>query len=437
MAQAKHIGKIVVTKSDSAATTRHPAIRGLRADFTYLITGGLGGLGLQTARWMVREGARKLVLIGRRAPDRNSEAILHEIIREGAQIAVETCDVSDADQVDEMLHRVSQSMPPLRGIIHAAGILDDGMIEEQTWSRFTRVSAPKVFGAWNLHQRTLSLELDFFVLFSAAATLLGSAGQGNYAAANAFMDALAHHRRSKGLPALSINWGTWAGTGMASRLTAKEKQRWINRGLRPIGLDEGMSKLGQLLFCSCAQVVAVPADWSRMFADPAWGKPPSLLLGLIKESRGEETQNGSPSNSVNVLARLAAEPATRRLAILEEHVQSLASRALGRTGNRSLDRRRPLHELGLDSLLSVELRNALANSLNCSLPATLLFDYPTLESLTRQLARELRLEPASEISSAVVDATGQADLRELQNMSESEAESLLLAELDELKGSGI
>jgi acyl transferase domain-containing protein/NADPH:quinone reductase-like Zn-dependent oxidoreductase/acyl carrier protein len=435
MAQAKHIGKIVVTKSDSNPANHPSSINGLSPDFTYLITGGLGGLGLETARWMVREGARKLVLVGRRAPDGDTEAILNELILEGAQIVVETCDISEADQVDEMLHRVSESMSPLRGIIHAAGVLDDGTILEQTWSRFTRVSAPKVFGAWNLHKRTSCLELDFFVLFSAAATLIGSPGQGNYAAANAFMDALAHHRRSQGLPALSINWGTWAGTGMASRLTGKEKQRWIDRGLRPIGLAEGMSKLRQLLFCSRAQVIAMPADWSRMFADPAWGKPPSLLSGLINDSRGVGTQSGSPSNSVNVLARLAAEPATRRLAILEEHVQSLASRALGRTGNRALERRRPLHELGLDSLLSVELRNALANSLDCSLPATLLFDYPTVESLTRHLAKELRLELASEISSTVVDAIGQADLRELQNMSEREAESLLLTELDELKGS--
>ncbi len=436
MAQAKHIGKIVITKSDSVPATRPSPFNGLSPDFTYLVTGGLGGLGLETVRWMVREGARNLVLLGRRAPDRDAKAILHGLALEGAQIAVETCDVSEADQVDEMLRRISESMPPLRGIIHAAGVLDDGTIEQQTWSRFALVSAPKVLGAWNLHQRTLSLELEFFVLFSAAAALIGSPGQGNYAAANAFMDALAHHRRSRGLPALSINWGTWAGTGMASRLTAKEKQRWIDRGLRPIGLQEGMSKLGRLLFCSRAQVVAVPADWSRMFGDPAWGKPPSLLLGLINDSRGAGMQSGSLSGCVNVLDRLAAEPAARRLAILEDHVQSLASRALGRPGNRSLDRRRPLHELGLDSLLSVELRNALANSLDCSLPATLLFDYPTLESLTRRLAKELRLELASEVSPAVVDTTSQADLRELQNMSESEAESLLLAELNELKGSG-
>jgi acyl transferase domain-containing protein/NADPH:quinone reductase-like Zn-dependent oxidoreductase/NADP-dependent 3-hydroxy acid dehydrogenase YdfG/acyl carrier protein len=436
MAQAKHIGKIVVTKSNLAPATRPFPIKGLRADVTYLITGGLGGLGLETARWMVREGARKLVLLGRRAPDRDTEAILHELTLEGAQIVVETCDVSEADQVDEMLRRVSESLPPLRGIIHAAGVLDDGTIEQLDWSRFERVLAPKVLGAWNLHQRTLSLELDFFVLFSAAATLIGSPGQGNYAAANAFMDGLAHHRRSRGLTALSINWGAWAGTGMASRLTAKGTQRWISRGLRPIGLAEGMSKLGQLLFCSRAQIVALPADWSRMFADPALGKPPSLLLQLVNESRGEATQGESPSNSDSFLVRLAAEPATRRLAILQEHIQSLASRALGRTSNRLLDPRRPLHELGLDSLLSVELRNALASSLDCSLPATLLFDYPTVESLTRHLAKESSLELPSEISPAAIDATGQSDLRELQNMSEREAESLLLAELDELKESG-
>ena len=224
---------------------------------------------------------------------------------------------------------------------------------------------------------------------------------------------------------------------MASRLTANETQRWTSRGLRPIGLAEGMSKLGDTLFCSRAQIVALPVDWSRMFADGASGKPPSLLVELTNQSHGEAAQRESRSNRDSVLGRLAAEAPTQQLAILKDHVQSLASRALGNTGDRSVDSQRPLQELGLDSLLSVELRNALASSLDCSLSPTLLFDYPTVDSLTQYLAKELNLNAASQVSSEIIDATDNHDLQELQNMSESEAESVLLAELDQLKESGV
>ena len=186
--------------------------------------------------------------------------MLNELIRGGARIAIEKCDVSDEAELAASLNRISRSMLPLRGIVHAAGVLDDGMLEQQTWSRFEGVMAPKVRGAWNLHRLTLSSKLDFFVLFSAAATLIGSPGQSNYAAANAFMDGLAHHRKAMGLPALSIDWGAWAEAGMAARLSKKDAERWTERGLRPIQLDEGMAKLGEMLFSSRAQIVAAPID---------------------------------------------------------------------------------------------------------------------------------------------------------------------------------
>ena len=217
-------------------------------------------------------------------------------------------------------------------------------------------------GAWNLHRLTSSLELDFFVLFSSAATLIGSPGQGNYAAANAFMDGLAHHRKAKGLPALSIDWGAWAEAGMAARLAKKDAERWIDRGLRPIQLDEGMAKLGEMLFSSRAQIVAAPIDWSKMFAGTGSGRPPSLFSEVIEPSGTAISTDGEARpDEDNFVRRLSAEPAARRLAILKAHVVSAASRALGATGGRSLDPRRPLHELGLDSLMSVELRNALAD----------------------------------------------------------------------------
>jgi acyl carrier protein len=307
------------------------------------------------------------------------------------------------------------------------------MLEQQTWSRFADVMAPKVLGAWNLHRLTLSSELDFFVLFSAAATLIGSPGQGNYAAANAFMDGLAHHRKAKGLPALSIDWGAWAEAGMAARLAKKHAERWARRGLRLIQLNEGMAKLGELLRSSRAQIVAAPID--QMFADTASGRPPSLFFEIIKPSAtAVSTDDEVRPAEDNFVRLLSAEPAVRRLAILKAHVESTASRALGATRGRSLDPRRPLQELGLDSLMSVELRNALAASLGRSLSSTLLFDYPTVESLTHYLAKNvLNLEFVVRTSSEGGVAADSKNLEELQEMSEIEAESLLLAELDQLK----
>ena len=248
MAHAKHIGKIIVTKPGFKTVAGSPSGKyRFRTDATYLITGGLGGLGLLTARWMTREGVRNLILMGRSEPSVGARAVLDELMQAGITIAVEKCDVSDEAQLAAAMNRIGKSMPPLRGIIHAAGVLDDGVLEQQSWPRFERVMSPKVRGAWNLHCFSRSSELDCFVLFSAAATIIGSPGQANYAAANAFMDALAHYRKSNGLPALSINWGAWADAGMATRLAAKDAKRFEARGLRPIGFDEGMSKLGVML----------------------------------------------------------------------------------------------------------------------------------------------------------------------------------------------
>jgi acyl transferase domain-containing protein/NADPH:quinone reductase-like Zn-dependent oxidoreductase/NADP-dependent 3-hydroxy acid dehydrogenase YdfG len=436
MAQAKHIGKIVVIKPASDAAVRtSPAKPRLREDATYLITGGLGGLGLETARWMVREGAGQIVLMGRHLPDTRATGIINKLIRGGARIAIEKCDVSDEAELTASLDRISKSMLPLRGVIHAAGVLDDGMLEQQTWSRFAGVMAPKVQGAWNLHRLTLSSELDFFVLFSAAATLIGSPGQSNYSAANAFMDGLAHHRKARGLTALSIDWGAWAEAGMATRLAKKDAERWADRGLQPIRLEEGLAKLGEMLFSSRAQIVAAPIEWSKIFARPAYGRPSSLFFEVIKPSRKLISGEGEVRPAEDDFARrLSAEPVTRRLAILKAHIESEASRALGATGRRSLDPRRPLQELGLDSLMSVELRNALATSLGRYLSPTLLFDYPTLESLTHYLAKDiLHLEFGDRTSSEDHVASDHKHLEELQEMSEDEAESLLLAELNQLK----
>jgi acyl carrier protein len=221
---------------------------------------------------------------------------------------------------------------------------------------------------------------------------------------------------------------------MAARLATKNAERWSSLGLRPIQVDEGMAKLGEMLASPRAQIVAAPIDWSRMFTNTVSKRSPSLFSEVIKASGGTTSRGVEVPGEDNFVRRLSGQPAGRRLAILKAHVESAASRALGATGSASVDPQRPLHELGLDSLMSVELRNALATSLGHSLPTTLLFDYPTVESLTQYLAKNvLNLEFTNPTASEIRVPPANKDLEELREMSESEAESLLLAELDQLK----
>ena len=429
MARAKHIGKIVVTHPMPKATSgSSPNRLSLRGDASYLVTGGLSGLGLEIARWMAHEGARNLILMGRREPSPDARRVLDELAHYGGKIAIEKCDVSDEGQLTAVFNSIAKSMPPVRGIIHAAGVLDDSVLAQLTWPRFESVMAPKVQGAWNLHRLTSSLDLDFFVLFSAAAAIIGSPGQGNYAAANAFMDALAHQRKAMGRPALSINWGPWAEVGMAARLETKDAQRWRDRGLRPIALERGMKALGEMIDVSQAQIVAMPVDWSRLLASSGVGQSVAFFTEVSRES---QKAAGSARLADDLVARLSAESPVRRLAVLQTYVESVASRALGMANGKPPDPRRPLHELGLDSLMSVELRNAIAALLRRSLPPTLLFDYPTIESLALHLAKDvLNLELADGTETPDAAAASTRNWKELEKLTESQAEALLLAELD-------
>ncbi len=251
-----------------------------REDATYLITGGLGKLGLLVAEWLVKQGAKHLVLVGRSAPKAITELQLNKLEEAGAQIKVIQADIAVADSVTVLLSEIQQSLPPLRGIIHAAGVLDDGVLLQQTWDRFAKVMAPKVSGAWHLHQLTQHLSLDFFVLFSTAASLLGSACQANHAAANSFLDALAHYRHSLGLPAVTINWGPWSQQGAAREAQFKTK------GLEAFNPQQGLQILDYVLTQATPQVGAIKINWSTL---------PQPLAGLLTtrgiETRGIETRS--------------------------------------------------------------------------------------------------------------------------------------------------
>ena len=256
MGQGRHTGKIVLTQR------RTPEVR---ADATYLVTGGLGGLGLACARGLASQGARHIVLTSRRAPSDEALAAITALENDGVSVTVGLADVGVAGDVEALVHRIRTTLPPLRGILHAAGVVDDGMLADQDVRRFERVMAPKVMGTWHLHSMTRKDPLDFFVMFSSGAALLGSPGQSNYAAANSFMDALAFVREAEGRHALSINWGSWSDVGMAAEVSEHHRRRWAEQGLRMIRPSDGVRMLEETLRGSHSpQVAILPLDRARL-----------------------------------------------------------------------------------------------------------------------------------------------------------------------------
>jgi len=412
------------TASDNSKDT-------FRADGTYLITGGLGGLGLLVARWMVTNGVRHLALISRGGASETANKTLNEIRQTGVQVLVGRADVSHREQVANVLAEIGHSMPPLRGVFHCAGVIDDGLLYQQNWQRFSRVLAPKVHGAWNLHCLTLNMSLDFFVLFSSAASLLGSIGQVNYAAANAFLDALAHHRHGEGLPALCINWGPWARVGMAADLDIRERERWAEQGLLMIEPDQGIHMLEKMMLQGAPQVAVFPVKWAKLLKQfPKGGEPP--LLADIAQRTYFSSEAVQDSDKVDEISReLELADPTDRYDLLFDYVCSQVISVLRLSQSFELKPDQGLTNLGMDSLMAVELTNRLKQSLGCALPSTLAFERPTIAAICDYLSTEVlgftSIKIRSDESKKIV---AQAEkLEELTGLTEEELEKTLSAEL--------
>ena len=382
MAQAKHIGKLVLTQDAGA-----PAVR---SDATYLITGGLGSLGLLLARWMVERGARRLVLVGRQGPSDRARDTLAELREAGAEIVIAQGDVSDEAFVARLVAEAAQDERPLRGVIHAAGVLDDGVVAQLTSERFERVLAPKAAGAWNLHRATRGLSLDFFVLFSSAASLLGSPGQGNYAAANAFLDSLAHYRRGEGLPAVSIDWGPWGDVGMVASLDARDQARIMRQGLRLLSPAEGLAAFERLLAQPSPQVGVLPFDLAKLFAAFPPGAEPSFLAELAQGQVREKAAVRAASARPELIAQIEQAPVARWRGLVLAHVRAQVLGVLGLPPASAPDPQKGLRDLGMDSLMAIELRNRLQRGVGETLPATLAFDFPTIGALTDYLLEHVK-----------------------------------------------
>ncbi len=392
---------------------------------TYLITGGLGGLGLHIARQLAEEGARRLVLTGRQGVSTaTQQSNVNQLRAMGVDVQVEQVDVADEVGMTQLLGRLTSGPSPLRGVVHSAGTLADGITLLQTWERFESVMASKVTGSWLLHTLTRNLELDFFVCFSSMSSVLGVPGQGNYAAANAFMDALAHHRRALGLPGLSINWGVWAAEGMTLRTP-----RILQHGMSMIPPKQGRELFAKLLHQQRSQVAVVPdfhpvgveSPFIELLVEPA--SPP-----VVRERSFRQ--------------RLVEVPAGTQLVLLCEHVRTQVAQVLGFRSAETIEDQMVFSALGMDSLMTVELRNRLQRSLELQLSATVAFNYPSIEGLCGYLAQLLDSatikrgddRPDADRRGAAAGRVAVEQAGPIDDLSEQAVGDLLDQELSELSG---
>ena len=377
MRAARHIGKIVLTTPPLGAGR-------LRQDRTYLVTGGLGGIGCALAEWLAEHGAGTVVLNGRRAPDAAAEEAIGALRARGFRIEVELADVTDTAALDAMLARMDATLPPLAGVIHSVGVLSDAALGNQSWDSFETVLWPKMLGAWHLHRATADRDLDLFVLFSSVAGILGNPGQANHAAANAFLDQVAAHRRALGLPGQAIAWGAWSELGEAEEQRERIAGRREASGTGWFTPEQGFKVFERLLRQDAANAVVASVDWP-VFGESVADRP-SLLEDLLTVAADDGDDS---SASEDLLVQLGATPAAGRedllVSFLQREVQAvlrLPSAPAPAVG---------FFDLGMDSLMAVELRNRLNRAFSeaYAAPNTLVFDYPTIADLARHLVDAL------------------------------------------------
>lgn len=447
MAQARHHGKVVLQVAAGEGLVAGQYRRGsglapaIRPDGSYLIVGGLGALGRGVAAYLVARGARNLVLAGRGAPSAAALVEFQALEAAGASVHVVQANAASAADMRALFARfeadgaepaaangpAAQRFPPLRGIFHAAGVLDDGVVLRQTAERFEAVMAPKVTGSWLLHRLSLAHPVEVFVLFSSAAALLGSPGQASYAAGNAFMDGLARYRQAQGLPALSIQWGPWADIGLAAR--PDRAARLSHRGFDTISAVQGLRALDWALAETEPALAVMPFDvrqWRQSF-------PQAAALPLVSTLAAGDLAEAQPAGGLLRAELQSTASAKERRALLEKYLRREIATVLRVPASR-IGPAAALDSLGFDSLLALELRNRLELSLAARLSATLIWSYPTLPALVSYLTSIVEAQPAPdrpdngssdpmlvEPVPAVPGEAGQAILAEVEDLSDEAA----------------
>ena len=414
----------------------------LSSEGSYLITGGLGALGLHSAEWLVSKGAKNIVLTGRRPPKEKVSESIKKLEEKGCQVTVLLGDVTMEADIGQILKTIETSMPKLKGIIHAAGVSGGWQpLQELEVSELEAVLRPKVVGGWLLHKLTQKLELEFFVNFSSIAAVWGSKGQAHYAAANRFLDGLTYYRQSMGLASYSINWGPWSGGGMAA-----EEEDAIDllskMGVKPLKSEKAISALEKVLVSNRAQTVVADINW-RLFKDlyELGGKRSFLEQISVEEEAkdgegAEEEETRKEKVKAEFLAKLEEESSLeKRQEILTEHIRGQVAQVLGLSSSQLPEVNVGFISMGMDSLMTVELRNQLQKMFNCSLPTTLAFEFPNIVSLadyisSKILGWELKTEEHSQLSVAQEQKENQ--ILEIENLDEEDVESSIIQELADL-----
>lgn len=414
-----------LTKFAAAGTSAKTSHAKISSNGTYLITGGLGTLGLHVARWLVAKGAGQLVLLGRGGSTSDEAlATIAELRSAGATILTAQADVASEADMSELFARLRTDRMRLRGIVHAAGVPGFGELEELTSADLEAVLRPKVAGSWLLHRLSHDEPLDFLVLFSSVASVWGSRGQAHYSAANRFLDELAGHRRADGLPALCINWGPWAAGGM----TSAEANTLLRRiGVRALEPQVAINALERMLTEDVAAVAVADVDWALFRGSyEARGKRP--FLARISQGAPLETESAKPSNFVEQLR--CSSPAERRQS-LQRFIQTEVAAVLG-LGSQFPDPEQGFFEMGMDSLLALEFKARLETAFAMRLAPTLVFDNPTVESLTEFFETEISggSDAQSEVQLARWDESDRSLTRKIEQLSDAEAEELLLQKLE-------
>ncbi|WP_237572908.1 type I polyketide synthase [Mycolicibacterium lacusdiani] len=372
MQQARHIGKIVLQIPEPLAP---------RADRSYLITGGLGAIGLHTASYLAQLGAGDIVLTSRRSPDADARRAIDDITeRFRCRIHVIAADVGDEDEVAGLLKRIRAELPALAGVVHLAGVLDDALLSQQSMERFRTTMAPKAFGAYHLDRLTRHDELDFFIVSSSVSSLFGSPGQANYATANALLDGLVAQRRAIGLPATGVNFGPWAQGGMASSEAATANIS--AQGLIPLEPSAALSALAEVVANGTGQATVIKANWQRAAKVLGASRPP--MLDLVLPSAAGEAIGDS-----ELLRQLQEIPVQQRAGFVTEFLQREVQNFLRLAQPPAATSR--FLDLGTDSLMAIELRNRLHSQFGgaFTINATAVFDYPTIGGLADYLVGQL------------------------------------------------
>ena len=434
---AVHRGEPSVPRLVRAGPSRPSRFR-WRRDGAYVVTGWMGGLGLLLVQWLVERGVQHLVLIGRRDPDAGgvngdkARELLQRIRAQGARVDVVVGDVADRSSLGKLFSRFGDDLPELAGVFHVAAHLDSRPVTELDESAMREMMRSKANGAWILHELTKDARLDCFVLFSSTTALWGAQGLAHYAAANQFLDALAHSRRAAGLPALSVNWGTWA----AMRLASDEARAlYASAGLEPMPVSGALAMLDAMLGSDVPQATIAAVDWERLkpVYEARRARPFFSEVGVATEHRPQQRETSMTEAWSFENVREA-----ERKELLGERVRSEVATVLGLSSAAEVDPARGLFDLGMDSLMAVELRARLQKRAGCALPSTLTFNYPNAAALTQFLERILFVLPADKATNAAAEPIRTTTLTttatastaaEREELSEDELEQLLAERL--------